>query len=195
MDWDRIGATLERLERQDAAEREAGTPRESRLRQVTPEVGRLLRVLVMACGAQRVIEIGTSGGYSTIWLASAVSLTGGRVTTLEIDPAKVAVASTSLSDAGLADVCEVVHTDAFEFLEERSEAIDFCFLDAEKEDYIRFFDLVAPLLGPGGLLVADNVISHEEELAPFVEHVRRDTRFVSVVAPIGRGELLAARLP
>jgi predicted O-methyltransferase YrrM len=169
--------------------------RSERLRQVTPEVGRFLHTLVLASRPANVLEIGTSGGYSTVWLASAARIIGSFVTTLEIDTVKVTLAKKSLADAGLGDVARIVEGDAFGYLRSRTEAVGFCFLDAEKEDYGAFYDLVIPLLGPGGVLVADNILSHEEELAPFTVRVLADERMSAVVVPIGRGELLAVRLP
>lgn len=186
---------LDSLERQDADEREAGAPRETRLRQVTPDVGRFLHMLVLGARPQRIVEIGTSGGYSTIWLASAARLTGAHLVTLEIDPMKVARARRNLDEAGLSDVATVVEGDAFAFLRGRVEPIDFCFLDAEKEDYEAFFELAVPLLPPGSILVADNITSHAKELAPFVKRALSDARVVAVAVPLGRGELMAVRLP
>jgi len=191
----KIQAVLTRLEQRDRRERETGAPREVRLRQVSPEVGRFLHTLVLATEAQSIVEIGTSGGYSTLWLAAAARAVGGHVTTLEIDSVKVATATETIADAGLVNVASVVSGDAFAFLKERAERIDFCFLDAEKEDYEAFFDLAVPLLARGGVLVADNITSHAEELAAFVSRALSDDRLSAVAVPIGLGELLAVRLP
>jgi predicted O-methyltransferase YrrM len=190
----RARAVMTRLERQDAAERERGTARAERLRQITPDVGRFLHTLVLARRPRTIVEAGTSGGYSTIWLATAARRAGGTVTTLEIDPVKIAAASANLRDAGVDDVATIVQGDAFAWLRARQEPIDFFFLDAEKEDYLAYFDLIVPLLPPGGVLVADNMLSHARELAPFQERAMRDPRLSAVVVPVGRGELLAARI-
>jgi predicted O-methyltransferase YrrM len=186
---------MERLERRDSQEREAGTSRAQRLRQVSPEVGRFLHTLVLTSRPERIVEVGTSGGYSTLWLGSAARMTGSAVTTLEIDPVKVAFASESVSEAGLGGIVDIIEGDAFAHLSSRTERIDLCFLDAEKEDYAAFYDLIVPLLSPGGSLVADNVLSHQEELASFTDRALADERMSAVVVPIGRGELFAARLP
>jgi predicted O-methyltransferase YrrM len=188
-------AVMARLEARDARERDTGATRETRLRQVTPDVGRFLHTLVLAVRPASIVEIGTSGGYSTLWLASAARIAGTTVTTLEIDPVKVALAAESLASAGLADVARLVQGDAFKYLRSRRDPIGMCFLDAEKEDYKAFYDAVLPLLVPGGLLVADNITSHAEELAAFTAHVLADERVSAVVVPIGRGELLAVRTP
>ncbi len=187
-------ATLDKLERQDALEREQGVSRQVRLRQVTPDVGRFLHTLVLATQPQSILEIGSSGGYSTVWLATAARSLGATVTTLEIDPAKVQRATSTLRDAGLDDVVTIVEGDAFDYLRDRREPLDFVFLDAEKEDYIRFFDFIVPLLPVGGLLVADNLTSHAEDLAAFRQRAESDPRLSAIVVPIGRGELLAAKI-
>jgi len=189
----RARAVLDDLERDDTRERQQGAPRAERLRQVTPEVGRFLHTLVLATRPRSIVEIGTSGGYSTVWLATAARTVGASVVTLEIDPAKVRRATNSLREAGVDDVATIVEGDAFAYLRERREPIDFVFLDSEKEDYAAFLELIVPLLPAGGLLVADNLTSHAEDLAEFRRRAESDPRLSAVVVPIGRGELLAVR--
>lgn len=187
-------AVLDELERRDALERERGAPRRERLRQVTPDVGRFLHTLVLAIRPRSILEIGTSGGYSTVWLATAARPVGAAMTTLEIDPVKVERATSNLREAGVDDVVTIVQGDAFDYLRARREPFNFVFLDAEKEDYVRFLELTVPLLSVGGLLVADNLISHAQELAQFRRRAESDPHLSTVVVPIGRGELLAARI-
>jgi caffeoyl-CoA O-methyltransferase len=185
---------LDKLERQDALEREQGVSREQRLRQITPDVGRFLHTLVLAARPRRILEIGTSGAYSTIWLATAARALPASVITLDVDPAKIRQATSNLRDAGVEDVVTVVQRHGLDYLRDRREPIDFVFLDAEKEDYLRFLELIVPLLPIGGLLVADNVISHAEDLAEFRQRAESDARLSAVVVPISRGELLAVRI-
>ena len=173
---ERVRAVLQALERQDTEERERGASRQERLRQVTPDVGRFLHTLVLAKRPRSIVEIGTSGGYSTLWLATAARAVGASLTTLEIDPAKVRRATASLREAGVDGVATIVEGDAFAFLRERREPIDFVFLDAEKEDYAAYLELIVPLLPEGGLLVADNLTSHADDLAEF-RRPARPTRF------------------
>lgn len=189
-----VRAVLQRLEAQDSLERQTGAPRSIRLRQVAPEVGRFLYVLVLACRPRRIVEIGASGGYSAIWMGAAARAIGASVRTLEVDPAKVTLARENLRQAGLQGVVTVVPGDAFAYLRNRPEPFDFVFLDAEKEDYLAFYELAVPLLPAGGVLVADNLTSHEQELAPFRDRVMADHRVSAVVVPIGRGELLAVKI-
>jgi caffeoyl-CoA O-methyltransferase len=190
----KVRAVLDRLQRQDALERQQELPRRKRLRQVTPDVGRFLHTLVLCTRPRFILEIGTSGGYSTMWLATAASSVDSTVVTLEIDPSKVQLATSNLHEAGLDDAVAIVQTDAFDYLRDRRDPVDFVFLDAEKEDYVRFLELIVPLLPAGGLLVADNLISAAAELAEFRQRAESDPRLSAVVVPIGRGELLAARI-
>ncbi len=187
-------AMLDKLEREDALERERGVPRRERLRQVTPDVGRFLQTLVLATRPRSILEIGTSGGYSTAWLATAARSVGATVTTLEIDPVKVQRATSNLREAGVDDIVTIVQGDGFDYLRDRRKPIDFVFLDAEKEDYVRFLELIVPRLPAGGLLVADNLISHADNLAQFRRRAESDPRLAAVIVPIGRGELLAAKI-
>ena len=187
-------AVLNNLERHDALEREQEVPRRERLRQVTADVGRFLHTLVLATRPRSILEIGTSGGYSTAWLATAARSVGATVTTLEIAPVKVQRATSNLREAGVDDIVTIVQGDAFDYLRDRRKPIDFVFLDAEKEDYVRFLELIVPRLPAGGLLVADNLISHADDLAQFRRRAESDPRLAAVIVPIGGGELLAAKI-
>ncbi|HEX9122695.1 MAG TPA: O-methyltransferase [Actinomycetota bacterium] len=189
-----VRAVMRRLEGLDARDREDGTARERRLRAVRPEVGEFLMTLVLATGARMVVELGTSGGYSTLWLAVGLSRTGGRVTTFEIDPAKVELASRSFADAGVDGTVDLRHQDAAEGLRALEPgSADLVFLDAEKEDYERFLTLSVTALRQGGLLVADNLTSHREDLQGFRDAALSHPELAGLVVPIGRGELVAVR--
>jgi predicted O-methyltransferase YrrM len=190
----RAEVVLRRLEERDALERTRQTPRRKRLRQITPDVGRFLHTLVLANRPRSIVEIGASGGYSTIWLATAARCIDAAVVTLDIDPDKVSLARANLEEAGLADVTTVVQGDAAAYLREQREPLGFVFLDAEKEDYLTYLELIVPLLAQGGLLVADNLVSHAEELAGFRERALSDERLAALVVPIDKGELLAVRV-
>ena len=159
---EKVLAVLERLRQEDADEREQGVARELRSRAVAPTTGRFLFSLVAPQNACEVLEIGGSRGYSSIWLAAGVRILGGRVLSLEHDPAKCEAWRRNVADAGLEEWAELVEGDAFETLPEIEDVFDVVFIDAEKEDYERLFALARPKLEPGGLVVADNVLSHEE---------------------------------
>src|SRR5213080_1185890 len=138
---DRIRAVLERLEREDASERECGLPPEQRARQVEPTTGRFLFSLVAPQTDCEVLELGGSRGYSTIWLAAGVRHLGGRVLSLEHDPAKVEAWRANVEEAGVADWAELVPGDALETLPAVDDVFDVVFLDAEKGMYERLFEL------------------------------------------------------
>src|SRR5690349_15355593 len=184
---DRVRGVLERLEREDAAERERGLPPEQRSRQVEPTTGRFLFSLVAPQTDCEVLEIGGSRGYSSIWLAAGVRPLGGRVLSLESDPEKIEAWRRNVADAGLEDWAELVEGDAHETLPGIDDVFDVVFLDAEKDDYETLFGLARPKLEPGALVVADNVLSHPDPLAQYSAARQADPTLVSVTVPLDRG--------
>ena len=190
---EQIEQVLRRLEEEDGRDRVDGTPMQRRLRAVTPDVGQFLRLLVKMTDARRILEVGTSGAYSTIWLATAARETGGRVTTLELDAAKVERARENLALAGVDDVVTIVEGDAHETLGALDGPFDLAFLDADKEFYLDFLEPVAGLLKTGGVLVADNVLSHAEDLASFRAAAESRADLECVLVPFLRGELLCLK--
>jgi predicted O-methyltransferase YrrM len=183
---------MRELEAIDLRDRTDGTPHGKRLRQVTPEVGKLIAMLAAWAPAGPCIEIGTSAGYSTLWLAMAARATGRRVTTYEFDGAKVELARATFAAAGVADVIDLVHGDAVKALPE-CNGIGFCFIDGEKDFYLPCYELAVPRMVSGGILIADNTISHEHELRPMVERALSDERVDAVLVPIGYGDLICRK--
>lgn len=184
---DRVQAVLRRLEEEDRAEREAAVPVEARSRQVAPATGRFLFALAASQAGIEVLEIGGSRGYSSIWLATGARVLGGRVTSLESDPVKCAAWRANVAEAGLDGWAELVEGDAFETLRAAGDVFDLVFLDAEKDDYEELFALVRPLLEPGALVVADNVLSHVETLGAYSAARQGDAGLSSVTVPLDRG--------
>ena len=184
---DRVRATLERLEQEDRTEREAGLPASERSRQVVPTTGRFLFALAAAQAGIEVLEIGGSRGYSAIWLAAGARILGGRVVSLERDRAKIAAWRSNIAEAGLEEWAELVEGDAHETLRDTQDVFDLVFLDAEKEDYETLYALARPLLEPGALVVADNVVSHAETLASYSASRQADPTVSSVTVPLDRG--------
>jgi predicted O-methyltransferase YrrM len=182
------------LEMKDSRDRQDGTPHNQRLRQIPGDTGRFLAILAAGAPDGDIIEIGTSAGYSTLWLALACIESGRKVTTFEILSDKAQLARETFRLAGIEDRVNFVHGDALKLLENYGN-IAFCFLDAEKEDYQNLYDIVIPHLVPAGLLVADNVISHAATLGAVVKKAEADERVDSVVVPIGKGELVCRRIP
>ena len=184
---DRVRAVLDRLEREDASERERGLPAEQRARQVEPTTGRFLFSLVAPQTDCEVLEIGGSRGYSTIWLAAGVRNLGGRVLSLEHDPAKIEVRRRNVEEARLEEWVELVDGDAFEQLPRIDDVFDLVFLDAEKDDYEELFRLAREKVEPGALFVADNVLSHPDPLANYSVARQADPTLLSVTVPLDRG--------
>jgi predicted O-methyltransferase YrrM len=141
-----------------------------------------------------VLELGGSRGYSTIWLAAGVRYLGGRVLSLELDPAKVEAWRANIEEAGLADWAELVPGDAFETLPAIDDVFDVVFLDAEKELYERLFEAARDKLEPGAVVIADNVLSHEEVLGAYSRARQADPDLESVTVPLDRGLEISAVL-
>jgi caffeoyl-CoA O-methyltransferase len=184
---ERVLGVLSRLEERDRAEREAGLPAKQRSRQVEPTTGRFLFALAASQAGIEVLEVGGSRGYSAIWLAAGARVLGGRVVSLEHDPEKCAAWRENVAAAGLAECAELVEGDAFETLRRASDVFDLVFLDAEKDDYEALFGLIRPLVDVGGLVVADNVLSHADPLAAYSAARQADPALVSVTLPLDRG--------
>ncbi len=183
---------MHELEQMDLRDRGDGTSRLKRLRQIPAEVGKFIALLAAAAPDGRCIEIGTSAGYSTLWIALACRITGRTVTTFEILDEKAELARATFEAAGVADVVELIHGDALNLLAD-CKGIGFCFLDAEKELYDRCYEAVVPCLVKGGLLVADNATSHQASLRPMLERALRDERVDAIIVPIGHGELMCRK--
>jgi len=176
----------------DNDSRETARPR--RMLNITPDTGRLLWILAVATGATRILEVGTSNAFSTIWLADAARDTGGRVTTLELNPNKIKLARANLARAGLGDQVEILEGSAAETLRGLRGPFDFVFLDADRGSYLAYLELVVPKLAPRGLLVADNVVSHAGELKDYLARVKSHPALFSVTVPIGNGEEISFKL-
>jgi len=154
----------------------------------------LLAVLVRATVARRVLEIGTSNGYSTLWLADAARAIDGAVTTVELSEYKVGLATQNFARSGLATYITLVHDDAGLVLGRTADgAFDLVFLDSERPEYVGWWSHLKRVLRPGGLLVVDNATSHVAEMAPFVALVEADSSFTTSLVPIGNGEFLAVK--
>ena len=176
---------------------------------ITNDTGKFLNILLSAINCNRVLEIGTSVGYSTLWIALTLlqnreNLTNLKrsILTIENSPSKIRRASKNFEDAGVTDMVEIVEGNALEILAKLPEKIksdsiwgnklfDFVFLDADKENLVRYFDLVIPVVRKGGLIVTDNILLPEDyrpSMIEYVNHVREKKNIQSVTVPIGYGE-------
>jgi predicted O-methyltransferase YrrM len=184
---DRVRAVLQRLEREDAKERERGVPAAERSRAVARTTGQFLFALVAPQWDCEVLEVGASRGYSSLWLAAGVRYLGGHVTSLENDPAKVAAWRANVAEAGLEEWIDLIAGDATESIPRINDVFDIVFLDAEKDDYEQLFHAARKKLEPGALVIADNVISHAETLGAYVAARQSDPTLESVTLPLDRG--------
>jgi predicted O-methyltransferase YrrM len=185
-------SVMAELEAIDARDRDDGTPRMERLRQIPPETGQFIAIMAALAPVGAMVEIGTSAGYSTLWLSLAARATGRTLSTYEVLSAKVALARSTFARAGVEDVVHLVEGDYRS--QPVEEPIGFCFLDAEKEVYEDCYELLIPRLVPGGLLVADNAINHAVALASFLDRALHDERVDATIATVGKGELLCRKI-
>lgn len=182
-----VREVLARLEREDAEERAQGLPPEQRSRAVAPTTGQFLFSLVAPQTACEVLEVGGSRGYSSIWLGAGVRYLGGRVVSIERDPEAAARWRANVSDAGLEEWVELIEADALDVLHELEDVFDVVFIDAEKSDYEHYFGHVRQRVEPGGVVVADNVLSHKETLESYSRARQTDPTLVSTTVPLDRG--------
>jgi predicted O-methyltransferase YrrM len=170
------------------------TDRPRRMLNITRDTGEFLAVLVRAMNAKRVLEIGTSNGYSTLWLANAARAIGGTVTTVEKAELKLGMARANFARSGLGAAISLVHDDAGAVLKRTADgSVDLLFLDSERPEYPGWWQDIRRVLCAGGLLVVDNATSHPEQMAPFVALVTADPTFATSLVPVGNGEFLAVK--
>ena len=155
---------------------------------VSEEDGRFLRVMAAASRSKHALEIGSASGYSAIWIGLGLRETGGRLVTIEYDPARAREATNNVRRAGLSDIVQVVQGDAFKEIPRLPGTFDFVFLDAWKKDYKRFLDLVLPRLDGGGVFLAHNVVNKGKDMPDFLEAIERYPNLLtSIVTPAGEG--------
>ena len=184
---------MRELEAQDALDRQDGTPRLQRLRQIPPVTGKFLALLSASAPKGGVLEVGTSAGYSSLWLSLACKERGNHLTTFEILEEKVARANETFEVAKVSDQIQLIHGDAREVIGGYRD-VGFCFLDSERDIYREVYEKLVNNLVSGGIVAVDNVISHADELADFVTEVENDPRVDALVVPIGKGILVCRKL-
>jgi predicted O-methyltransferase YrrM len=190
-----ITEILNELEAFGQANDAATTDRTRRMLNITRDTGEFLALLVRAMGARRILEVGTSNGYSTLWLAQAAQTLDGFVTTVEQSPYKIDLATKNFARAGLAPHIQLVPADAGVFINQPAlDEFDLVFLDSERTEYTGWWPRVRTLLRVGGLLVADNATSHAQEMQSFMSMVKADKAFITSLVPVGNGEFLALKV-
>jgi predicted O-methyltransferase YrrM len=168
--------------------------RHEKMLNITPETGGFLAILARSAKARRVLEIGTSNGYSTLWLAEAVKAISGTVVTVEVSAAKAEMARSNLERSGLSPWVRQGVTEAGRFLGQQPPSnFDLLFLDADREQYEAWWPSIQKVPAPGGLLVVDNAVSHAPEMEGFVAEVLATPGWRSLVVPIGNGEFVALK--
>jgi len=181
------------LEQIDTKDRDDGTPRLQRLRQIPPETGKFLALLAANAPEGMYLEIGTSAGYSTLWINIACEMLGRTIHTFEVLPEKVQLARETFQAAQVEKTINLVEGDVRDYLPQ-FDSIAFCFLDAEKEVYGECYEAIVPKLVKGGMLIADNAINHQETLKPMLDRALTDERVDTLIVPIGKGELVCRKI-
>ncbi len=180
--------------RQWGRDHDAGESEKSRkMLNLQPETAQLLSILVRSSRSTRVLEIGTSNGYSTLWLAWSVAGAGGSVTSVDNSPEKHALADGNLRRAGLREVVDLQQGDATEVARRLTGPFDFVFFDSVQVRPYLQLEVLLPKLSENAMVLADNALSHPEEMAPFMSLLERQPGFDHVVVPIGKGLCVAYR--
>ena len=162
---------------------------------VSEEDGRFMRLMIASSGAKRALESGGASGYSAIWIGMGLRATGGRLVTIEYDPARAKELEENIRRAGLSDIVQVVSGDAFQQIPKLPGTFDFVFLDAWKKDYKRFFDMVYPRLDARGLFLAHNVVNKKNEMGDFLDAVlKHPSLWTTIVSPSGEGMSVSMRV-
>jgi caffeoyl-CoA O-methyltransferase len=221
----KIAAVMDRLEEQSRLERsgQASVADDDLMLAITRDTGKFLSVLLTSMGANKILEIGTSTGYSTLWFALALIQTENTLSqkvkksiiTIERDPSKVSRAKKNFADAEVHDLIKIMEGNALDALSQLSSndhhdttlnggrdgggggLFDFVFLDADKENLTRYFDLALPLLRKGGIIVTDNILYPEEyrpTMSQYVKYIEGHELVTSVTVPIGYGEELTLKV-
>jgi predicted O-methyltransferase YrrM len=189
-----LPALLDELERFGRDNDAAIAERPGRMLNITRDTGEFLGVLVRATMARNVLEIGTSNGYSTLWLAAAAGTINGHVATVELSESKLALAADNFKRSGLGHLITQIHGEAGQVLEATpAGSVDLLFLDSERSEYALWWPHLKRALRPGGLLVVDNATSHAAEMAPLIALVAADAGFTTCTVPVGNGEFLATK--
>ena len=184
---------MKALEEIDARDRADDTPQLQRLRQIPPETGTFLALMAAGSPSGDWLEIGASAGYSALWISLACQLRGTKLITFELLPEKTKLARATIKIAKVGALVKLINGDARGHISDY-EKIAFCFLDAEKEMYMEFYDLVVPRLVSGGLLFADNALNHQDVLQPVIDKAEADESVDSMLANIGKGLLVCRKV-
>ncbi|MCG9128359.1 O-methyltransferase [Candidatus Poribacteria bacterium] len=161
---------------------------------IAPENGQFLSILIQSIKAKNVLEVGTSNGYSTIWLAAALKMTGGKLITIEFDPKRADEAFSHLTEVGLDSIVNIRVGNALDEIPKCKETFDLVFLDAQKDEYKQYLDLVLPDIRKGGLIIADDTVTMRDEMPDYVDYVFNTSTLNSVDIPLDDGIILSYKI-
>ena len=161
---------------------------------ISPDTGEFFYILVLISKAKNILEVGTSNGYSALWLGEAAKQNNTKITTIEIAEHKVKMAAENFKRAKLERTIKIVHGDALKEIPKLKGKFDFLFLDAIKEDYLNYFKLAYPKLVKNAVIVADNAIMFERYMKDYLSYVRNNKNLRSVLVPIGSGVEFSLKL-
>ena len=213
----RIVKVLTELEKQSVLERSglAEVSHEDSMLAITSDTGKFFSILLSAMNTKKILEVGTSVGYSTLWLAYSFyqnkenhSMSKINITTIDNNPLKIKKATTNFKNAGVSGLIEIIEGNALKVLnqlsnhvkenpDDQSQYFDFIFLDADKENLQEYFDLAISIVKKGGVIVTDNVLYPEEyrpSMSKYIEHIRKKDFVQSVTVPIGHGEEVSLKI-
>lgn len=177
---------------------------DDRMLAITKDTGKFYNLFLKAIKAKRVLELGTSVGYSTLWFADAMLANGGNITTIEQNPSKISRAKANFEEADVKNIIENVQGEALKILSQISDNIkgdkekqfDFVFLDADKELNSEYFDLVLPIVKVGGIIATDNIL-YPEKFRPimtkFVNHIKKIPNIQTFTLDLGNGEQITMK--
>jgi len=202
---DSIYKVLEELEIQSTLEKSKkfNVPSEDRMLAITKETGELLNMILRLKNAKNILEVGMSTGYSTIWCAEAISEQSGKIITIEKNPSKIKRAKENFQKAGITDTITIKKGLAMQILTELNlqkrykDFFDFVLIDADKENVIRYFDLILPMVSVGGVIVTDNMLYPENfrtGMKKFADYLRENPKLRTITLHIGNGEEITIKL-
>ena len=163
---------------------------------ISRQTGNFISMLIKASDSKNILELGTSNGYSTLWIADALKSTNGHLTTIEFWEKRQCLAREYIANCGLSDYVTFKIGQAYDIILEelQNEQFDLVFIDANKQEYLRFFEAIHPILKKGGIILADNITSHAEKVKPFVDAISSHKEYQSQILDLPDGLLMAYKL-
>ncbi len=160
---------------------------------ISRSTANFLNMIIKITKAQNVVEIGTSNGYSGIWIAKALKETGGHLTTIEFYEKRINLATENFKICGVDDIITIKQGSATEVLETLENGIDFAFIDANKREYVKYFEILDSKLNSGAIITADNVTSHAEKVQTFLDKIQANENYQVEILDLPAGLLLARK--